>query len=148
MLMRPYRGWTSPRREMERLRQEMNRLFTGWPTRAQWGLAPGHPAINVWTDEDSAVVTAELAGVNRKDLEIAVEDDTLSLRGSRQPDELEEGAIYHRQERRYGGFNRSFRLPFRVDAGKVEATLLNGVLTISLPRAEADKPKSITVKAG
>jgi HSP20 family protein len=148
MFMRPYRGWTSPRREMERLRREMNRMFSAWPTRSPWRDAPSFPAINVWTDDDNSVVTAELPGVTLNDLEIAVEDDTLTLRGNRQPDELEEGVVYHRQERRYGSFNRSLRLPFRVDAQKVEATLLNGVLTISLPRAELDKPKKITVKVG
>lgn len=148
MFMRPYRGSRSPMREMERLRREMNRLFNDWPALTTWRRASSFPAINVWTDEDSAVVTAELPGFNLKDLEIAIEDDTLSLRGSRQPNELEQGATYHRQERQYGAFSRSFRLPFRVDAGKAEATLVNGVLTVSLPRAEADKPKTITVKAG
>jgi HSP20 family protein len=138
----------SPRREFERLRGEMNRLVSDWPTLTTWRRAPSYPAMNVWTDEDSAFLTAELPGFNLNDIEITVEDDTLSLRGSRQPDEPEEGATYHRQERQYGSFFRSFRLPFRVDAGKVEATLTKGVLTIALPRAEADKPKKIAVRAG
>jgi HSP20 family protein len=126
----------------------MNRLFSGWPTWARWTDAPSYPAMNVWTDADNAVITAELPGANLNDIEISIEDDTLAVRGNREPDEPEEDVTYHRRERRFGSFNRSFRLPFRVDAEKVEATLLNGILTISLPRAEADKPKKITVKAG
>ena len=147
MLMRPYAGSMSSWREMERLRREMNRLFAEWPRQAGWGAAPGYPAMNIWTDQDSFVVTAELPGVVLEDLDISVEDDTLTLRGMRQRDE-KEGAIYHRQERRHGSFLRTFRLPFRVDAEKVEATFKNGVLSIALPRAEEDKPRKITIRAG
>jgi HSP20 family protein len=133
---------------MDRLRQEVNRLFADWPARANWGMAPAFPAMNVWTDEDSAIVTAELPGVRIEDIDISVERDTLTLRGRRQPEELEEGATYHRRERRVGGFQRALRLSFQVDARKVEAEFKNGVLSILLPRAEADKPKKIAIKAG
>jgi HSP20 family protein len=146
MLMQPYGGWTSPWREMERMRRQMNRMFNDWPTLARWGTAPSYPAMNVWMDEDSAIVTAELPGIVLDDIEISVEDDTVTLRGKRQPDE-EAGATYHRRERRHGTFLRSFRLPFRVDAEKVAATFRNGVLSIVLPRAEEEKPKKITVRA-
>jgi HSP20 family protein len=104
--------------------------------------------MNVWTDQDSAVVTAELPGVNLEDINISVEDDTLTLRGDRQREELEEGVTYHRRERRFGSFLRTFQLPFRVDADKVDATLKNGVLSVSLPRAEEDKPRRIVIRAG
>ncbi len=146
MLMRPYAGWTPGWREMERLRREMNRLFTTWPRQARGATASGYPAMNVWTDEDSAVVTAELPGVVLDDIDITVDDDVLTLRGSRKPDEVE-GATYHRQERRYGSFLRTFRLPFRVDAAKVEASFAKGVLRVALPRAEEDKPRKINVRA-
>ena len=148
MIMRPYRGWRSSWREMERLRREMNRLIGDWPTTSAWRAAEGYPAINVWTDEDSAVVTAELPGLDLGDIEIAVEGDVLTLRGNREPQELEEGANYHRKERRFGNFIRTFRLPFIVNAEEVEANYSKGVLTINLPRAEAEKPKTITVRAG
>jgi HSP20 family protein len=148
MLMRPYRGWRSAERDLERLRRDMNRLFGDWPARAGWSIAPGFPAMNAWTNEDSAVVTAELPGVTIEDIEIAVERDTFTLRGKREPEELGEGTSYHRRERRFGGFSRAFRLPFHVDAGEVKAELKNGLLTIVLPRAEADKPRKIAIKSG
>ncbi len=148
MLMRPYAARSRRWREMDRLRREMNRLFQEWPTQARWVDAPAFPAMNVWTNEDSAIATAELPGVKIEDIEVSVENDTLTLRGSRQPEELAEGATYHRRERRCGAFTRSFRLPFRVEGEKVEATFENGVLRIYLPRAEADRPRKIAIKAG
>jgi len=73
--------------------------------------------------------------------------DTLTLKGSRQPDKLQDGEKYHRRERNYGDFSRTFQLPFHVEADKVEAIFEKGVLHLSLPRAEVDKPKKIAVKA-
>ena len=148
MLMRPYGGWVSGQREMERLRREMNRLFADWTRGTGARVAPEYPAMNIWTDEDSVVVTAELPGVNPEGIEISVEQDMLTLRGSRQPEEVAEDATYHRRERRCGAFSRAFRLPFQVDAEGVDATFRNGVLHIVLPRAEADKPRKITIKSG
>jgi HSP20 family protein len=133
---------------MERLRREMNQLLSEWPRQARWGVAPGYPAMNVWTAENSALVTAELPGVNLEDIEISVEDELLTVRGDRQPDALQESGTYHRRERRHGPFVRTFRLPFRVAADEVEANFQEGVLSISLPRAEADKPRKIAIKAG
>jgi HSP20 family protein len=102
--------------------------------------------MNVWAYEDGAVVTAELPGVNTEDIDISVVGDTLTLTGSRQPDELKEDETYHRRERGYGRFTRAFQLPFPVESDKVEAIFEKGVLHISLPRAEADKPKKIAIK--
>jgi HSP20 family protein len=147
MFMRPYAGWTSPWREMERLRRQMNQVFNEWPTRARWGTTPSYPAMNVWMDENNAIVTAELPGIKLDNIDISVEDDTLILRGKREPGRESEDVTYHRRERRYGSFLRTFRVPFRVDGGKVEATFKNGVLSIVLPRAEEDKPRKITVRA-
>jgi HSP20 family protein len=132
---------------MERLRREVDRLFSDWPARSGWTVARSFPAMNVWTDENTAVVTAELPGVAAEDIDIAVENDTLTVRGIRKPEELE-GVTFHRRERRFGRFSRSFRLPFQVDAGKVQAEFKDGVLNILLPRAEADKPRKIEITAG
>jgi HSP20 family protein len=132
-------------REMERLRREMNRLFE---TGSFGGLrrAPSFPAMNVWTSEDGLIVTAEIPGVEIGDIEISVMNETLTLSGQRTPDEVGEGVRYHRRERGYGRFTRSLQLPYPVNAENVEATFKNGVLYITLPRAEEDKPRKITVK--
>ena len=91
--------------------------------------------------------TAELPGFDPEGLDISVVNDTLTLSGNRCADDVE-GATYHRRERRCGKFTRSFQLPFLVEGTDVEATFEQGVLKIELPRAEADKPKKIAVKAG
>ena len=148
MLMRPFGSRGSSWREMERLRREMNRLLADGSVQPQWNVAPGYPAMNVWTTEDSAVVTAELPGVSPEDIDISVHNHMLTLRGSRRAEELDESVTYHRRERTHRAFTRSFHLPFPVDVEQVEAGFENGVLSVSLPRAEADKPKKIVVKTG
>jgi HSP20 family protein len=124
----------------------MNRVFDGYsPVRTR--IAPSYPALNIWSSEEGLVVNAEVPGIDVEDMEISVVGETLTLSGARKSEDLEEGARYHRQERGYGKFNRSVELPFPVDIDKVEATFKNGVLQISLPRSEADKPKKIVVKS-
>ena len=148
MLRRPfYRTNFAPWQEMEHLHREMNRLFSDTFAQAGGRTAPGYPAMNVWTSEDSAVVTAELPGVSSEDIDISVVNDTLTITGNRATDDLPEGTKYHRRERTFGQFTRSFQLPFNVEIDKVEAVFKNGVLHLSLPRAEVEKPKKIAVKA-
>jgi HSP20 family protein len=103
--------------------------------------------MNVWTNEDGAVATAELPGFDLESIDISIVGDTLNVSGSREPEDVGEGR-YHRRERGCGSFTRSFQLPFQVAGVAVEATFERGVLRIVLPRAEEDKPKKITVKAG
>jgi HSP20 family protein len=132
--------------EVDRLQSEMNRLFeVYYPNRLH--SAPAYPAFNVWTNEEGLNVTAEVPGVSPEDIEIGVVGDTLTLSGTRKPEELDESARYYRQERGYGDFTRSLQLPFAVDVNKVEATFHNGVLMVAMPRAEEDKPRKITVKS-
>lgn len=147
MLRRPFfdYGVTSPWREMARLQREMNRLFDAFSL-AGGRTAPSYPAMNVWTNDEGALITAELPGIDPDDIDISVVGDTLTLSGSRQPEELQEGETYHRRERSFGKFSRTFQLPFQVEADQVEASFKNGVLSISLPRAEQDKPKKIVVE--
>lgn len=132
--------------EMERLRQEMNRLFTNFPSVVR--PAPAYPALNAWTNEEGAVVTAELPGCNPDAIDLAIVGDTLTITGAREPEEVAEDAVYHRRERGCGRFQRSLQLPFEIEAAKVEATFDKGVLHIALPRAEASKPKKIAIKIG
>jgi len=149
MMYRRYRV-PSMWREMDRLQREMNRLFEDYsPMRVR--NAPTYPALNVWSNEEGLLVIAEVPGVSPDDIEVNVIGETLILSGVRKPEELpdglKEGARYHRQERGYGNFTRSIQLPFPVDVSKVEAAFRNGVLTVSLPRAEEDKPLKIAVKS-
>jgi len=133
-------------REVDRLQHDMNRLFEAYsPVRMR--PAPGYPAMNLWTSENGLKLTAEVPGVHPEDIDINVVGETLTLSGERKTDDLNEGARYHRQERGYGKFTRSIQLPFPVNVNQVEATFKNGVLNVSLPRAEEDKPRKITVKS-
>jgi len=132
-------------RDMEQLRREMNRLFADFPFGAR--PTPAYPAMNMWTNEESAIVTAELPGCDPEALDISVVGQTLSVSGSRKAEELPEGATYHRRERSCGSFTRTFQLPFEVDPKNVEASFDKGVLHIVLPRAESSKPKKIAIKA-
>ena len=131
--------------ELDRLQRQMDHLFerTYIPRMRS---APSFPAMNVWTNEEDMIITAELPGVSVEDIDISVIGETLTLTGERKPDLIEEEVRYHRQERGYGKFTRSLELPFRVDANEVEASFDKGVLHITLPRSEADKPKKIAVK--
>lgn len=105
------------------------------------------PAVNVWVSGDDAEVTIELPGVDPKDVDISVVGKTLTLKGSRTPEEAKEGESYHRNERWGGPFSRTVDLPFLINANKVEAKFNKGVLTVTLPRAEEDKPRKIVVKS-
>jgi len=148
MLSRPFAYWRNSAREMERLRREVDRLFSQLPTGRGLAAAPSYPAMNVWLNEESVLVTAELPGCNPDNLDISVVNDMLTLSGSREAEELPEGAVYHRRERGCGRFTRTFQLPFPIDAGNVEAQFEKGVLQVTLPRAEKDKPKKIQIRAG
>jgi len=131
---------------MDRLHSQVHQLLSGGSgqNRRTFG---EFPAVNIWTGADEVLVTAEIPGVNPDTIEVTVKDETVTLRGSRDHDELKEGDAYLRHERGAGSFVRSFALPFRVEADKVKAQYRRGVLELTLPRAEADKPKRIAVKA-
>lgn len=129
-------------REMDRMQREMSRLMG----RSRLAAAPAFPATNIWSGQDGAMITAEVPGVEPDDLDISIVNDTITLSGSRNMVELAEGERFHRRERGYGQFNRTLQLPFRIDPDNVQATFRNGTLYISVPRAEEDRPRKITVK--
>lgn len=131
--------------EMDQLQREVNRLFEA-TNKGRVFNTPTYPAVNIWTNQDGQVISAEMPGIRPEDLDIDVTGDALSISGIRKPDEVNKAARYHRRERNYGSFSRTVQLPFMVDTKQVEASFKNGVLFINLPRAEADKPKRITVK--
>jgi HSP20 family protein len=130
---------------MDQLQREMNRLMES-PFGPRRYFPVSFPAINILTSEDGQIVTAELPGMKAEDIEINVSADTLVLSGERTLDQAED-VQYHRQERSHGKFSRSIQLPFMIDPGKVEAVFKDGILEISMVRAETDKPKKIAVKS-
>jgi HSP20 family protein len=96
---------------------------------------------------DLAMVTTELPGIGPKAIDISVVNDTLTLSGSRQPDGPIQSESYHRRERWQGQFTKTLELPFPIEVNKIEARYSKGVLSISLPRSEADKPRKIAIKS-
>ena len=129
--------------EVERMQEEVNRLFS----RNEPVMASGSPAVNLWSGEDGVTVTAELTGVEKDQLDIALHGQTLTIKGSRPEPELKTGERWIRQERSGGQFIRTIELPFNVEGNKVEASYSNGVLRINLPKAEAEKPQRVPVRA-
>jgi len=113
--------------------------FNGWGARA-------FPLLNVWEEERSLVVEAEIPGLKLEDIEVLVSGDELTISGERKA-ETAEGTTVHRRERGVGRFSRVVRLPVEVNADAVEATLREGVLTVRLPKAESVLPRRIAVKS-
>ncbi len=104
------------------------------------------PAIDIAEDEAAVTVTAEVPGMSKGDLEVRVDNGVLVLTGEKKEEHTREGAGYHRIERRYGQFERRIRLPDYVDAEKIGAAYENGVLKLTMPKAEAAKARSIQIK--
>jgi HSP20 family protein len=135
----------NPWREFGRMQAEVERLFDRTRGRLNDSYAPGYPAVNLWTAEDEIVLTAELPGLDPSKIDIAVQDDVVTISGTRAVEDVPEGAIIHHRERGYGEFSRSFRLPFRIDAGSVDARYANGILEVKLVKAPEDRPHKIQV---
>ena len=135
--------------ELSRMQSDLSRLFGEIDSRAGRGgyKASVYPPMNIYNDGESFIVRAEVPGVEPKSLDLEVTGDTLTLRGERKLSELEEGSSYHRRERDFGQFRRSFSLPERVDGSKVMASCEDGILEIRLPHAKEAKARKISVKA-
>ncbi len=135
-------GW-DPFADFRRLQADMNRLFDGT---GRYLTTRAFPAANLWLGENSVVVTAELPGLSRDDIELTVRKDTLTIKGERAPAGDDKVLAWHRRERPAGSFSRTVALPFRVDPEKVEARFANGVLEVEMQRPEADRPRRIQIK--
>jgi len=143
--------WT----DLDRLGRGFDPLFgPEWPATASDWLSPApsrraseFPLVNIWVNADEAVLTTEIPGIDSKSVEISVAGRTVSLRGAREPELESEGKTYHRRERWYGQFSKTLELPFNVEADAVEARFRKGVLYVTLPKAHADKPRTIKVKS-
>lgn len=125
------------------MQRDWERMSDGFMQRR----APAFPALNVWSNADGVLVTAEIPGIAPDAIDISIVDKSLTLQGTREADDLGEEVTTHRQERGYGAFNRTLTLPYNIEQDQVEATFKNGVLTITLPRKEEEKPKKIAVQA-
>jgi len=140
-----------PFRNLTRIQDEINRLFEftiGRPL-GERGLFEGEwaPAVDVYEDENSVVVKAELPGLTEKDIHVNIIDGTLVIKGEKKKEEEKTEQSYYRVERSYGAFQRSIPLPTAVDSEKVKARFKQGVLEIEMPKKEEAKPKQIEIKA-
>ena len=137
-----------PFRDLLSMRDMLDRLMEEGLGRPQAGyLLLGAPAVDMYQTDDEIVVKATVPGVRPEELSITVTGDALTIRGEIKEDSEHSGATYHARERRYGSFARTLALPLAVVADKARADFENGVLTLTLPKAEELKPKTITVRA-
>jgi HSP20 family protein len=142
-----------PFRDLVGLQDRMNRLFgeayrgsarTGdddWALGGSWA-----PAVDIFEKDGNIVLTAELPGIASKEVDIRVENNVLTLQGERKFDKELQKDSFHRVERAYGSFTRSFTLPTVVDTNKIKAEFKDGVLKVTLPKREEAKPKQIQVQ--
>jgi HSP20 family protein len=107
---------------------------------------PWAPAVDIYETENELVLKADLPDVDLKDIDVRVEDQTLTISGERKFEQQDSGAGYHRIERSYGKFSRSFAVPNAFDTDKIGAEYRNGVLAVTLPRKEAAKPRQVKVE--
>jgi len=140
-----------PFRDLITIQDRMNRLFSeafrgardvdeDWALGGSWA-----PVVDIHEQDGNIVLKAELAGIDPKDVDIRVENNTLTLRGERRIDGDAKREDYHRVERSYGAFARSFSLPTVVDTEKIRAEYKDGVLKLTLPKKEEAKPKQISI---
>lgn len=141
-----------PFRDLVSVQERMNRIFddafrgTSRGSEDDWALGGSWaPVVDIFEQEGNLVLKAELPGVDPKDVDVHVENNTLTLRGERKFASEVKRENYHRVERAYGTFSRSFTLPNVVDTDKIKAEYKDGVLQVTLPTREEAKPKQIAV---
>jgi HSP20 family protein len=138
-----------PFRDLRSLQDEVNRLFTTNLSRAfgDEGIARGawNPSVDIYENKDHIVLEAELPGMRREDFDLSIENNVITLRGERRFEKKDDSDNYHRVERSYGSFTRSFTLPQTVTAEGATAEYRNGVLRVTLPKREEVKARRIEV---
>lgn len=138
-----------PFRDLRTLQEEVNRLFSTNLTRSfdDQGIGRGAwaPSVDIYENKDQIVLEAELPGMNQEDFDLSIENNVITLRGERKFDKTEETDNYHRVERSYGAFTRSFTLPQTVSPEGATAEYNNGVLRVTLPKREDTKARRIQV---
>jgi HSP20 family protein len=140
-----------PFREFSTLQDRMNRLFRETQGNSQDEALTSSsfaPAVDVYEDEHNVTLKIEVPGIEEKDIDVRIENNTLTVHGERKIEKEEKEENYRRVERQYGSFTRTFNLPPTVDAEKVQADYDKGVLKITLPKKAEAKPKQIKVNVG
>lgn len=140
----------NPMRDMETLHNRINRFFDGgfFPTFSlDDGMSLGNwrPVVDIYENEDTVVVKAELPGVDKKDIKVDLKDGVLTLSGERSHEKEVKEENYYRKERTFGSFHRSFSVPAEIDPDKIKAEFKDGVLKVEIPKPEEKKPKKIAV---
>jgi HSP20 family protein len=139
-----------PFRQVSRLQDRMNTIFEDFLGRkleeADFFAGAWAPPVDILEDANDMILRAELPGLKAEDVDIRIENNTLTLRGERKLESKEDSANYHRRERSYGAFSRSFSLPSTVQQEKVAAEFKDGILQVTLPKREETKPKQISIK--
>lgn len=149
---KPEQNWSlSPFRRMSTLRDEIDNIFDRalgqlFESPGQTQLMGGWvPAVDLYEDKDNLTVKCELPGMKKEDIDISLHEGFLTISGERKHEEKKQEGEVYRTERYEGRFSRSLALPSKVDAEKINATYIDGVLTVTLPKAEEAKPKQIQV---
>jgi len=139
-----------PFRDLATMQEEMNRLFDHMfnrlPEAKDFGEGMWSPCVDISETKDNLVITAEVPGMKKDDIRISVHDNILTLRGEKKQEKKVDEENYHRIERSYGAFHRSFTLPTTVQQDQVKASYKDGILRITLPKAEEAKPKEIAIE--
>lgn len=133
---------TDPFREMDELVRNMQRAFTGWPAKIEESmtLADWTPSVDIGENDKEYVVKAELPEVKKDDIKVNVDNGTLTISGERKVEKEEKGTKFHRVERAYGSFERSFTMPDDTDADKITSEYKDGILSVHLPKNPVAKP--------
>ena len=143
-----------PFRELDELQNRLSTIFGRAPVRKDVGkeeamkVAEWAPLVDIVEEDKEYLIKAELPEVKKEDVKVTVEHDVLTILGERKAEKEEKGKKFHRIERAYGSFARSFTLPEDADAGKVAAEFKDGVLKVRLPKSERAQPKSVEIKVG
>ncbi len=134
---------------LRRLNNVLDEAFANWPFQQENGsiTSSWYPACDVFEDKEAVKIVAELPGVKPEDVKLSLENNLLTIRGEKKQEAEERSERVHRYERSYGTFERVFALPSTVDPDHIQATHENGILTVTLPKAEKARPREIPVKS-
>jgi HSP20 family protein len=142
MMLPTSRDWPSLR-DME---SRLGRLFNNWPVEPEQAGLGWVPAVDLHETEDAYILEADLPGMKKEDIQLSITEDVVTLKGERKEQSEKKSEGFHRVERLYGSFQRSFRIPGGIDSKSVDARFDSGVLKVTLPKPEERKPRQIDVQ--